>query len=52
MTVVPLRSAWEGIRFIHHMIQDLVLTTVPLLQRKNMAITSSQVKSWIASSVG
>ena len=50
LTDVPLRSAWEGIRFIHHMIQNLVLRTVPLLQRKDMVITSSQMKCWIASS--
>ena len=51
LTDVPLCSAWDGIRFVHHLVQDVVLRTIPLLQRKNTAITSSQVKSLIASSL-
>ena len=44
LTDVPLRSTWEGIRFVYQLIQDVVLRTVPLLQRKDTALTSSQVK--------
>ena len=51
LTDFPLRSAWEGIRFAHHLIQDVALRTVPLLQRKDTAVNFSQVKSLIASSL-
>ena len=49
LTDVHLRSPWEGIRFAHHLMQDVAPRTVPLLQKKDTAITSSQVKSVIAS---
>ena len=49
MTKVPLRSAWEGIPFVYRLLQDVMLRTVPLLQRKDTALTSSQVKKLINS---